>query len=169
MIILILLLGLIFGLYFYHQDNWTQSREQVKQFKVRIDKVESKEVQKVETVSEDKQQITDNHVELKSPFNSKLATEMALELKENNNTGEVKERIEKEQKVEIQRPDFVLKGIVIIGEYKRVNIQAAGEYQRLSQGDMIEGFTLVNISRNSVTFKKDESYFEFRIDDRDQR
>ncbi|PRX26679.1 hypothetical protein BX659_11943 [Orenia metallireducens] len=172
LIILVLLVILSCGLYFHHQDNWGQKREEINAFKEKIAKGNLKESHKIKISPKNESQVSDSDVELKSPFNSKLAVAMATKLaedrvKEVKNNNEVKEKIEKKQKIEIQRPDFDLKGIVIIGEYRRVNIEFAGDYKRLSKGQEIDRFTLVDISRNSATFKKGESYFEFRIDDRD--
>jgi hypothetical protein len=158
------MIGLICGLYFHHKGNWKQRVEKINEFKAKLNNANFEESKKEDTDPEDKNQIIDNNFEIKSPFNSKLATIMGAKRKESKaKEVEVQDIIKEEEKIEIQRPDFKLKGIVRIGEYQRVNVEFAGEYKHLSKGEVIDGFTLVDISKNSVIFKKGENYFEFKI------
>ncbi|MFO7819036.1 MAG: hypothetical protein R6V17_02260 [Halanaerobacter sp.] len=162
-IIILLMILLSSGLYLYYNNNWQQKSEQIAQFKTETDQtVEIEEEVEVEldrlTEEKDKEEIT-----IISPFKSELQLE-ELEQEDREEESSSKEETS-EKETEISRPNYKLLGILRIDKRALVTVKTPQGIERLTLGEVIDGFKLVEINKNNVVFEKERS-FTFWLGDR---
>ena len=140
-------------MYFYYNNNWQQKREQIAQFKTKINQpleIEEEVEIELERLTKEKEQ----EVEISSPFKSELKLEEVTEdLKQQESNSE-----SGREETKVSRPDFKLLGILRNDERALVTVRTAQEIERLTFGEVIDGFKLVEINKNNVVFKKGRSF-----------
>ncbi|MBM7555298.1 hypothetical protein [Halanaerobacter jeridensis] len=161
-VIILLIIALSSGLYLYYNNNWQQKLEQLAQFKAEMDQPltveEEVTVQLNETTTKQKKKIR-----VISPFISelKLNEEQENIANEEKKSGTESQKNKEKMQAKNPRPFFKLLGILKNNNRSLVSIAVGKEIKRLTVGEEIKGFKLVEINENNVVLKKAEQRFTF--------
>ena len=159
-IIILLIIILSSGLYLYQHNNWQHKLKQLDQFKQEINqplKI-SKEVELNLVEEKDK---SEQKIVIKSPFQSDLKLkELEQSVGQKNKEATAKET-DKQESMEVSRPSFELLGILKNNNEVLVTIIVDNQIKRLTTGDKVNGYKLINININNVVFNRANQKFSF--------
>ncbi|WP_018250056.1 hypothetical protein [Orenia marismortui] len=159
LIILVLSILLVISFYLYYHNQWKLRDEDLNHFK----EVLAKEIiVPAEKRTEKKNDIEkkDEDIQIKSPFNSNLKLEKRDDFHQRSSQDSIKLG---EGRLEIKKPPFRLKGILKVANKELINIEFERENHRLKLGDRLDGFTLIEVLKGEVTFKKEDRSFKFKL------
>ena len=168
-VIILLIVALSSGLYLYYNNNWQQKLDQLAQFEEQMNQPLKAE-KNIEVELDDETSEKTAEIPIVSPFKSELKLqELQKKAVEDQPKPDLAQKENKEvPKVENKRPPLKLLGILRTDQRSLVTMIAAKEIKRLTVGEQIGRFELVEINKNNVVLKSDENSFTFWLGSRPQ-
>ncbi|MGM0502167.1 MAG: hypothetical protein ACQERJ_06525 [Bacillota bacterium] len=167
-VVILLIVALSSGLYLYYSNNWQHKLDQLAQFEEQMNQPLQIE-EKVEVELSDSTNKEDDDIPIISPFKSELNLEdLQDDRAEKEEKSLPEEESQQNSKSENKRPSFKLLGILSTDTRTLVTMVAGNEIKRLTVGEEIKGFKLVEINKNNVVLKIDNKKFTFWLGSRPQ-
>lgn len=155
------------GLYFNYDNNLQQKSDQLAQFEEKMNQPLNLEQEVTVELNEATKQQNKN-ITIRSPFNSQLKLEQLQQELVNKAQEPIQEKEKSKKEVKIKRPPFKLLGVLRNNSQTLVTMVVAKEIKRLTLGEKIGGFSVVEININNVVLKKEEQQFTFWLGQKPQ-